>query len=273
VKFLLAALILLCSSSFAESATQTDWQGGPGVPGPVTEFGDTYLSDSEISVTYRPGQITLDPEAFFQTTALRIDGLEPDTFPGTGFLESSVFDTRWEAPQWFYLTWRSDTPPGTSIGIQIRASDDCGDMGSWSTEFTSPPVSLIGVLDDSASFVQYRVTLSTTNPEVTPALQDISIIWPIMGIEDWGQPSSCQLLPISPNPASGPVEAVIGLPCPMPVEFLVYDLSGRLEQETGPTDYEPGWHTVLLGEFAPGVYFTRVRAGQFSATHRFAVVE
>ncbi|MCK5842002.1 MAG: VCBS repeat-containing protein, partial [Candidatus Sabulitectum sp.] len=38
----LLPLLLLSAVSFAETATQTDWSGGGGIPGPVTDWGNNY---------------------------------------------------------------------------------------------------------------------------------------------------------------------------------------------------------------------------------------
>jgi hypothetical protein len=272
MKLFLTALLLSHFPLFAETAVQTDWSGGPGVLGPVVAFGNTFLSDSGICIT-TPGQITLDPEALTQQIACWIDNREPCGYPETGFLESSIFDSQDVEPFWGLLFWSYEAPSGTSIGVQVRASDDYSQMGPWSEVFSSSPVSLIGVLDYAASYVQYRVTLSTLDPDATPTLKDIVIIWPIDGVGEWDPPASCELLPISPNPSAGSAEAIIGLSSSTSVEILVFDLTGRLVEGAGPADYQPGWHTVGLGEFAPGIYFVRMQAGEFAATQRFVVIE
>lgn len=55
-----STLLLLASSASAESATQTDWSGGPGVWGPVTGFGDDFYSDSGIECHPTGGGIRID---------------------------------------------------------------------------------------------------------------------------------------------------------------------------------------------------------------------
>ena len=38
----LCILLMLCTASLADLTTQTDWSGGAGVPGPVTDWGNSY---------------------------------------------------------------------------------------------------------------------------------------------------------------------------------------------------------------------------------------
>ena len=49
-KYLLTILVF-SAVSFAETANQTDWSGGGGVPGPVTDWGSSYFASSLVSTT------------------------------------------------------------------------------------------------------------------------------------------------------------------------------------------------------------------------------
>ncbi len=53
------ALFVLASTGTAGSATQTDWSGGGGVPGPVDEWGDTFDSVTGIGWLDAPGDLLL----------------------------------------------------------------------------------------------------------------------------------------------------------------------------------------------------------------------
>lgn len=55
----LAVLLPAFSLSFADVATQTDWSGGPGVPGPVSGWGSDFSSDTGIDWMSVPGTISL----------------------------------------------------------------------------------------------------------------------------------------------------------------------------------------------------------------------
>ncbi len=57
--FIVIWFFLIAGLLRAEFATQTDWSGGPGVFGPVTDWGETFESSVDISWLSIPGQITL----------------------------------------------------------------------------------------------------------------------------------------------------------------------------------------------------------------------
>ena len=52
-------VLLLVSVTLAGSAQQTDWAGGPGVPGPVTDWGNTFDVGSDLDWDTTPGQLSL----------------------------------------------------------------------------------------------------------------------------------------------------------------------------------------------------------------------
>jgi len=58
-----------------------------------------------------------------------------------------------------------------------------------------------------------------------------------------------------------------------PVEFSIYDLTGRLAIAPEQDEYSPGVHLAQLEELAPGIYFCRMVSGEFKATQRFVVIE
>ena len=74
-------------------------------------------------------------------------------------------------------------------------------MGVWSDTLTSP-CSLAGILQDGRRYVQYKVILSTSNPDSTSILNDVIISWNPLGIG--GDPHTTEYLLIGaePNPAS-----------------------------------------------------------------------
>ena len=188
----------------------------------------------------------------------------------TGWLESSILDIQ-QDPDWDYLEWNCQTPSGTSVSFQVRASDDHTAMGAWSDTLLIPSL-LQGILADGDQYVQYRVILKTSNPNITPVLFDLMLTWDPMGIEGGEDPAVLALLPFSPNPSSSPAVR-FGLPEPASVELSVFDLSGRLVSENHGEEYSAGYHDVLLEDLSPGIYFCRMISGDFTATQRFVVIE
>ena len=330
--------------TFADSAVQTDWSGGPGVLGPVIDWGNEFHIEAGVSysnpsnLVLLPLEHTVDGDYDAATSVYsadvngdgymdvlgaacfadditwweNVDGsgtswtehtVDGD-FDGAssvysadvngdgymdilgaaasanditwwdlteylteGSLESSILDTECY-PQWASIDWNSSEPAGTDLYFHYRTGDDIYSMSPWSDPVLEPCF-LSGLL---SSLFQYRVTLESDDPELTPTLHDVTLNWDPMGIEGGEDPAILALLPFSPNPSSLPAVR-FSLPEPASVELSIFDLSGRLISEIHGDDYSPGYHDVLLGELSPGVYFCRMTSGDFSATQRFVVIE
>ncbi len=189
----------------------------------------------------------------------------------SGFLESSILDTQGD-PDWDYLDWISQTPAGTTVSFQVRASDDHTAMGSWSTSLTSPCL-LEGILNDGDRYVQYRNILSTSDPDSTPILNDVLITWYPLGIGDNPQVTEYLLFGAEPNPACGTVRICFAVPELSSVELSIFDLTGRLVIAPSQGEYSPGFHNVQLGDLSPGSYFCRMVSCEYAAIQRFVVIK
>lgn len=186
-------------------------------------------------------------------------------------LESSILDLG-SNTCWGSLTWTANMPSGTTVAFQVRASDEYTQMGVWSNTLNSP-CSLENILSENDDYFQYRTILTTSEPGTSPDLLDVSVSWVPLGIGGSESPSSFELLPLLSNPVYGAVTVTIGVPEPGPVTLSIFDVAGRLIGSTGSVNYLPGYSTVQLGHFCPGVYFVRMKAGEFEATRRFVQVE
>lgn len=98
-----------------------------------------------------------------------------DRYTTTGSLLSEVLDAKMIS-RWGSLRWKAEAPPGTSITFSMRSGnvaepDDT--WSDWSPEQTDPQRAT--VIAPPARFLQYRVTLATTDPTVTPALQSTAV--------------------------------------------------------------------------------------------------
>ena len=194
-------------------------------------------------------------------------------YPSVASLLSSILDTQGDYPDWDYIDWNSQTPSGTSISFNIRASNNPGVMGPWSGDLTSP-CSLEGIIDDGDKYVQYKVILETLNPDSTPTLNDVTISWNPLGIEETAEPipQGTEMLPIAPNPSSTPAVR-FGLSETASVKISIFDLSGRLISEIPGNNYTKGYHDVMIVDLSPGIYFCRMISGDFTAMRRFVVIE
>lgn len=193
--------------------------------------------------------------------------------PGEGILESSVLDTQ-TLPLWTALDFTSSEPGGTDVGVQVRASADPDSIAAapWS-DMQYAPCSLDGILEDSLPYVQYRVTLFTSDQDTTPTLQDVTLSWTPTGIEG-EEPSETCLQPVLPNPVRGAPVIRFGMEAPGPVALQVFDLSGRIVWKSTMEMVTSGEHAVSPGiPLIPGMYFCRMTAGTFLAVERFLVID
>jgi hypothetical protein len=186
-----------------------------------------------------------------------------------GQLESSILDIR-DRPDWGEISWNAVVPAGTSISMQVRASEDHTAMGSWSNPITQPG-SLEEILRDGTRYVQYRALLQTTDPDSTPVLMQVVLVWEPQGTGEGEVPSEFGLLPFSPNPASAPV-ARLSMPEPAAVELSVFDLTGRLVWSWQDEGLQAGIHTVDLAGLGPGVYICRFATASDTSTERLVVL-
>jgi hypothetical protein len=94
-------------------------------------------------------------------------------FVPTGTLTSTVLDTggvwRWSA-----CVVESYRPPGADLRLEARAGSDPADLGEWS-------VVIPGVAphfdDDGARYLQYRLTLSSTDRTRSPTVKAVGFDW------------------------------------------------------------------------------------------------
>ncbi len=59
MKFMLTILLLMVTAVFADTAHQTDWSGGSGEPGPVSEWLNSFNNSDEIVYAEAPGVLSL----------------------------------------------------------------------------------------------------------------------------------------------------------------------------------------------------------------------
>ena len=187
---------------------------------------------------------------------------------GTAQLESSILYV--DDVDWGNIDWSAETPSGTSVAFQVRASDDPSSMGDWSPVITSPG-SIAPYLSSGDSHVQYRAVLSTTDPELTPVLDNVVLTWTTTGIE--GSEGSDELsLNVLGNPVSGGVRLGVNLPLQLDVTLSLYDAAGRLLSNVVSGEVSAGYTVIQVDRLQPGVYFCRMQACGNTFTEQFTVV-
>jgi hypothetical protein len=92
-----------------------------------------------------------------------------------GTLVSDVHDTKLIS-RFGALSWRAEQPEGTSVALQVRTGnvgEPDASWSPWSAEQSDPASARVIV--PPGRFVQYRVTLSTHNPDVSPDLRSVAL--------------------------------------------------------------------------------------------------
>ena len=93
-------------------------------------------------------------------------------YTSTGVLVSAVFDAEYIVT-WGNINWASTQPTGTTIIVETRTSDDISTQAGWS--LWERQENGMSVSSASAQYIQYRVTMITTDLFVTPILHDLTI--------------------------------------------------------------------------------------------------
>jgi hypothetical protein len=98
-----------------------------------------------------------------------------DQFAAKGTIVSEVLDAK-IISKWGALRWRADVPAGTSVTVAARSgnvAEPDETWSDWSAEEIHPREAMVTA--PTARFLQYRITLQTTNSAVTPALHGLSL--------------------------------------------------------------------------------------------------
>jgi sugar lactone lactonase YvrE len=98
-----------------------------------------------------------------------------DSFAPRATVTSDVLDAK-IISKWGALTWKAETPAGTTVSVAVRSGnvavpDDT--WSDWSAEQTDAHKARIAA--PTARFLQYRVTLKTENPRVTPSVHGLAL--------------------------------------------------------------------------------------------------
>jgi hypothetical protein len=190
-------------------------------------------------------------------------------FKSPGILYSSILEIS-QPGYWQYLIWSYEQPYGTSIFFNLRASDNPSAMGPWSAGILDPG-SIIGILEDGRSYLQYKVTLQTAYHYATPSLKDLTITWSPTGIEE-GEGDRVLTLS-SPNPCFGSVDLDWTLVEPGNVTLSVYDASGRIVRIVESGWFEAGTHSSVVDGLPGGVYAACLQGRGFTAMHRLVMLD
>jgi len=187
----------------------------------------------------------------------RIYWFELTEFTGSGQLDSSILDTGGN-PQWGSMDWDVLLQMGAALTVRFRSSDDPGNMGIWSEEY-SMPSNISGDLD---RYFQYRIEMTSPAPSVSPLLTSFELNWDHTGIsESEGLPGYSISLP-GGNPVGGTlVLEVQGIPQEK-ADIMVFDCAGRLVWSAAKQLDECGYGFLQVPDLPDGTYRVLMQQGE-----------
>jgi hypothetical protein len=103
-----------------------------------------------------------------------------DRFGARGTVVSEVLDAKLIS-RWGALRWKADTSAGTTVTVAVRSgnvAEPDETWSDWSAEQTDGQQAVIAA--PAARFLQYRVTLASNNPDLTPALHQVTLRYATM---------------------------------------------------------------------------------------------
>jgi outer membrane protein assembly factor BamB len=103
-----------------------------------------------------------------------------DQFVGRGSVLSEPIDAKLVS-RWGALSWQAELPAKTEMTVALRSGNVATPdetWSPWSAELSDPRQATAGV--PNARFLQYRITLSTTDPAASPAIHALSIRYATM---------------------------------------------------------------------------------------------
>jgi len=106
--------------------------------------------------------------------ALQADSIRLLSYVSSGTLLSQVINAG-AAATWGTISWNAVLPTGVSMIVQTSSGNTPTPDGSWSawSDVTNGAI----ISSPSAQYLQYRITFSTTDPNLTPLLSDIMLTW------------------------------------------------------------------------------------------------
>ncbi len=161
---------------------------------------------------------------------------EVTRFSSSGELTSSILDTGTSPVGG--LDWTAAGSSECELQVEVRSGPQPESLGVWSEPLAEPGP----LAQNQDRYFQYRVQLSTADPNCSPILHDFSL-----------QPAVPTFVPdnsstfhmgLFPNPSNPATVVEFSTPGEVPVSIAVHDLSGRLVQQLFTGVPSAGVHNV-----------------------------
>jgi hypothetical protein len=104
--------------------------------------------------------------------ALAIDWMRMGDYAASGAYTSPVYDAGAATATWLTAAWLADTPLGTAVTLEIQTGNTAVPDATW-TPWTA--VQSGGTINAVARYAQYRLTLTTSRPNVPPSVKEVVV--------------------------------------------------------------------------------------------------
>lgn len=180
---------------------------------------------------------------------------EATSFRSAGTLQGSVLDLG-VAPDTSWLGWTLRQPASTGLLLRVRSSDDAGDLGPWSGPVLQP-----GALPvDLGRYFQYRLELSTSDPEVSPLFEEIRFFGASPAGVNEGSADGHGLSMKTVWCSNEGTVVRVSVPQSCHVLIGIFDLSGRRVRTIADRFFAAGEHEVAVRGLPSGIYLCRMEA-------------
>jgi hypothetical protein len=133
-------------------------------------------------------------------------------YPASGTFVSCAIDAG-QSVNWSTLTRSGQTPSQTGVSVETRSSDNQADWTAWSAANSA----MNFAIDSPAGrYLQYRLTLTTSNDLRSPQVDDVSVTASIGPATDTPTPSSTPTPSNTPTDSPTPTATDTATPTPTP---------------------------------------------------------
>jgi len=163
-------------------------QTAPDATVTISLDADTYTTTAQAAGAYAVTGVALTPGANllsnqsldrYGNRASATVGITRTTYFLTGTFTSRVHDAS-QTVAWGTISWQATIPSGASLAFQTRAGGtldpDDGSWSAWSAPYLTSGQAITGSLL-SSRYIQYRAAFTTTDPSLTPVLDEVNITY------------------------------------------------------------------------------------------------
>ena len=226
--------------------------GNPSSPldpdGTRADMGALYFDQSAPAISVSPDSLNFPETMVGSTDSLAL------TISNTGNADLIIYTITAGLPAVFSTGWDpidSLVAPGGSLEVMV---------------YFHPP--------DTQSYTD-GLTIENNDVNLTAPLSGTGI--PVSGINDRnpGSPMTYALYPPIPNPFNPSTVISFQLPAAGVVNLTVSDINGRVAAQLAGGWYQAGVHSVIFNGtgLASGVYFAKMRAGDFNRTCKMLLLK